>query len=45
MERKSQEIAWRMGFIAAEQVYRLAQPLQYNGYGQYLFSLLQEEQG
>ena len=38
-----EEIAWRMGFIDAEQVYRLAQPLRHNGYGQYLLGLLQEE--
>jgi glucose-1-phosphate thymidylyltransferase len=40
-----EEIAWRMGFIDAEQVCRLAQPLRHNGYGQYLLRLLQEEQG
>ncbi len=31
-----EEIAWRMGFISAEQVLRLAEPLKKNTYGQYL---------
>ncbi|WP_305806824.1 glucose-1-phosphate thymidylyltransferase RfbA [Stenotrophomonas sp. YIM B06876] len=37
-----EEIAWRNGFIAAEQVERLAKPLAKSGYGQYLFRLLEQ---
>ena len=37
-----EEIAWRRGWIDAEQVKRLAQPLAKNGYGQYLLRLLNE---
>jgi len=36
-----EEIAFRMGFINAEQVARLAEPLKKNGYGQYLLRLLE----
>ena len=35
-----EEIAWRQGFIAAEQLERLAQPLAKTSYGQYLMRLL-----
>lgn len=35
-----EEIAYRMGWIDAEQVRRLAEPLQKNHYGQYLLSLI-----
>lgn len=35
-----EEIAFRMGFIDAEQLARLAEPLAKNGYGQYLLDLL-----
>ncbi|MFN3377579.1 MAG: glucose-1-phosphate thymidylyltransferase RfbA [Burkholderiaceae bacterium] len=35
-----EEIAWRQGWIDAEQLGRLAHPLAKNGYGQYLLSLL-----
>ena len=35
-----EEIAWRNGFIDAEQLEKLAQPLAKNGYGQYLQRLL-----
>ena len=38
-----EEIAWRNGFITAEQLGKLAQPLAKNGYGQYLLSLLQSQ--
>ena len=34
-----EEIAWRMGFIDAEQVRRLAEPLKKNAYGRYLLDL------
>ena len=37
-----EEIAWRKGFINAEQLERLAQPLAKSGYGQYLLQLLRE---
>jgi glucose-1-phosphate thymidylyltransferase len=37
-----EEIAYRKGFIDAEQLERLAQPLIKNGYGQYLFRILTE---
>jgi glucose-1-phosphate thymidylyltransferase len=37
-----EEIAWRNGFITAEQFEKLAQPLSKNGYGQYMLRLLKE---
>jgi glucose-1-phosphate thymidylyltransferase len=37
-----EEIAYRMGYISAEQLEKLAIPLSKNGYGQYLQGLLQE---
>jgi glucose-1-phosphate thymidylyltransferase len=37
-----EEIAYRQGFINAEQVEKLAAPLSKNGYGQYLLGLLKE---
>ena len=37
-----EEIAYRQGFIDAEQVETLAQPILKNGYGQYLLALLRE---
>lgn len=37
-----EEIAYRRGFIDAEQLNRLAQPLAKNGYGQYLLRMLKE---
>ena len=37
-----EEIAYRNGFIGAEQLAKLAQPLAKNGYGQYLQQLLKE---
>lgn len=37
-----EEIAYRQGWITAEQLQRLAVPLAKNGYGQYLLHLLQE---
>jgi glucose-1-phosphate thymidylyltransferase len=35
-----EEIAFRHGWISAEQLAALADPLKKNGYGQYLLSLL-----
>ena len=35
-----EEIAYRMGYIDAEQVQRLAAPMRNNGYGQYLLTLV-----
>jgi glucose-1-phosphate thymidylyltransferase len=35
-----EEIAWRKGFINAEQVEKIAQPLLKSGYGQYLVNLI-----
>ncbi|MBS0436404.1 MAG: glucose-1-phosphate thymidylyltransferase RfbA [Proteobacteria bacterium] len=37
-----EEIAWRAGWIDAEQLGKLAQPMLKNGYGQYLVRLLKE---
>jgi glucose-1-phosphate thymidylyltransferase len=38
-----EEIAWRMGFVNAEQLRALARPLRNSGYGTYLESLLPRE--
>ncbi len=40
-----EEIAWRMGYIDAAQLRRLAQPLAKSGYGEYLLQLLAEARG
>jgi glucose-1-phosphate thymidylyltransferase len=37
-----EEIAYRQGFITAEQLERLAQPVSKSRYGQYLLALLSE---
>ena len=37
-----EEIAWRMGFIDAQQLRALAKPLQKSGYGEYLLRVLSE---
>jgi glucose-1-phosphate thymidylyltransferase len=37
-----EEVAYRMGYIDAEQVRRLAEPMRNNGYGQYLFNIVQD---
>ncbi|MEX0716083.1 MAG: glucose-1-phosphate thymidylyltransferase RfbA [Planctomycetaceae bacterium] len=37
-----EEIAWRMGFIDADQLRRLAEPLENGAYGRYLLELLAE---
>ena len=36
-----EEIAYRQGYITAEQVARLAQPMHKNGYGKYLLDMLE----
>ncbi|MBI5461657.1 MAG: glucose-1-phosphate thymidylyltransferase RfbA [Gammaproteobacteria bacterium] len=38
-----EEIAYRMGYIDAEQLARLAEPLRNSGYGKYLLDVLQED--
>ncbi len=38
-----EEIAYRVGYISADQVYRLAQPMQKNGYGKYLIEITKHE--
>ena len=38
-----EEIAYRMGYITAEQLRALAEPLQKSGYGQYLLRQLTEK--
>ncbi|MGZ5894137.1 MAG: hypothetical protein ACXWJ7_16140, partial [Caldimonas sp.] len=37
-----EEIAYRKGYISAEQLEALAQPLKKNGYGQYLQQVLND---
>jgi len=37
-----EEIAWRMGFISAEQLVALAKPLEKSGYGEYLLRIVKE---
>jgi glucose-1-phosphate thymidylyltransferase len=37
-----EEIAYRMEYINAEQVKKLAQPLKKNGYGKYLLNMIKE---
>ncbi|MCC6162758.1 MAG: glucose-1-phosphate thymidylyltransferase RfbA [Acidobacteria bacterium] len=38
-----EEIAWRMGYIDAAQLARVAQPMRKNSYGQYLLRLLSQD--
>ncbi|MEL5849695.1 MAG: glucose-1-phosphate thymidylyltransferase RfbA [Candidatus Igneacidithiobacillus chanchocoensis] len=38
-----EEIAWRMGYIDAAQLARLAEPLRKSGYGEYLLRCLEQE--
>jgi glucose-1-phosphate thymidylyltransferase len=37
-----EEIAWRLGYITAQQLETLAEPVKKSGYGQYLLALLRE---
>ena len=39
-----EEVAYWMGYIDADQVRALAEPMRKNGYGEYLFQMLEEEQ-
>jgi glucose-1-phosphate thymidylyltransferase len=39
-----EEIAYRMGYIDAEQMVRLAEPLKNSGYGRYLLDLVEDEE-
>ncbi len=38
-----EEISYRAGYISAEQLYCLAEPLRNNSYGQYLLRVLDEK--
>ena len=38
-----EEIAYRLGYIDAAQLERLAAPMRKNAYGQYLLSVLQDQ--
>jgi glucose-1-phosphate thymidylyltransferase len=40
-----EEIAYHMGYIGAEQLMRLAEPMKESGYGRYLLELLAETRG
>ena len=36
-----EEIAWRQGFITADRLREIAEPLRKSGYGEYLLGLLE----
>ena len=38
-----EEIAYRMGYISAEELQSLATPLKNSGYGRYLLDILEEQ--
>jgi len=38
-----EEIAWRSGFINADQLVKLAKPLEKSGYGEYLLRIVNEQ--
>jgi len=40
-----EEVAYRMGFIDANQLRRDAEPMKHNGYGQYLLRIIEKEKG
>jgi glucose-1-phosphate thymidylyltransferase len=37
-----EEISWRLGYITAEELTALAEPIRKSGYGQYLLNLLRD---
>ena len=37
-----EEIAWRLGYIDAEQVLRLAEPMKNSSYGKYLIGMIEQ---
>ncbi len=39
-----EEIAWRMGWIGADDIRRIAAPMKNNGYGEYLLGLLESDE-
>ncbi len=39
-----EEVAYRMGYIDAERVRSLAEPLRKNGYGKYLLQIVNEQE-
>ena len=38
-----EEIAWRMGYISADQLRVIAEPLRKSGYGEYLLAQIDKE--
>src|SRR4029077_14472134 len=38
-----EEIAWRMGWITADDIRPIAAPMKQNGYGQYLLGVLESD--
>ncbi|MGI9283602.1 MAG: glucose-1-phosphate thymidylyltransferase RfbA [Endozoicomonas sp.] len=40
-----EEIAYRMGYITAEQLFEIAGPLRKSGYGEYLLNIIEEVEG
>ena len=40
-----EEIAYRMGYINAEQLFEVAEPLRKSGYGEYLLNIIEELEG
>lgn len=39
-----EEIAYRLGYITKEQLYKIAKPLQNSGYGKYLIKIVEEKE-
>ncbi|WP_422450382.1 MULTISPECIES: glucose-1-phosphate thymidylyltransferase RfbA [unclassified Endozoicomonas] len=40
-----EEIAYRMGYISAQQLFKIAEPLRKSGYGEYLINIIEEVEG